>query len=68
MCFSAPKPPPIPATPKRDDNATLAQQARMTTLASRNVSGTMTTSPLGDSSFGKNVRRTTLLGTTAGAI
>jgi hypothetical protein len=68
MCFSAPPMPKTPPVPKRDDNASLAQQARMTTLASRNVSGTLTTSPLGDGGFGTNVRKTTLLGTTAGMI
>jgi hypothetical protein len=68
MCFSAPPMPKTPSPPKRDDNATLAQQARMTTLRSRDVSGTLATSPLGDTGFGQNSRKATLLGTTAGMI
>lgn len=61
MCMpTAPKSQAMPATPQRDDSASLAQNARATVLRARGVQDTIATSALGDPGFGRNVRATKL--------
>jgi len=66
MCFSMPKTPPIPPTPKRDEGAALAQEARARAASAQGVKANIFTSPLGDSGFGGNVKGATLLGQSNG--
>jgi len=66
MCFSMPKAPEIPPTPKRDENATLAQETRARALSAQGVKANIFTSALGDSGFGSNVKGATLLGQSTG--
>ncbi len=64
MCF-APKIPaaqPIPKAVERDANAGLSQLARLEASKRRGVFANIFTSALGDSSFGQNIRRATVLG------
>lgn len=66
MCFSVPKTPPIPPTPRRDENSSLAMEARMRAASAQGVKANIFTSPLGDSGFGSNVKGATLLGQSTG--
>lgn len=66
MCFSMPKPQPLPQTPKRDEGAALAQEARRKALDAQGVKANIFTTPLGDSGFGQNVKGATLLGQSNG--
>jgi len=68
MCFAA-KPPPIPKPPPVPNRADDANQAAVQSSLkrARNQNGadqTQLTGGLGDSSFGQNVNRATLLGQT----
>lgn len=66
MCFM-PKidMPKVTAGPTRDPLSSIAQNARATALRAKGESAAIATTPLGDSGFGRNLRRATLLGTTA---
>lgn len=69
MCFSAPKPPPPPPIPTPPNPADDANQAAVQSALKRvrNQNGnqaTQLTGGLGDSSFGQNVTKATLLGKT----
>lgn len=66
MCFSAPKTPPIPPTPKRDETASLSMEARMRAMNAKGAQANVFTTPLGDANFGKNVTGATLLGQSTG--
>jgi len=69
MCF-APKvaaQQPIPKTPEKDPSSGLSQMARLEARKRRGVFANIFTSALGDSSFGQNIRRATVLGGTATA-
>lgn len=67
MCFSMKMPdmPGIPATPKRDENATLVQQARQRAAYAKGVQSNIFTSAFGDANFGKSVQTATVLGAAA---
>ncbi|MDQ0392190.1 hypothetical protein [Labrys monachus] len=67
MCFSTPKPPPLPPLPLPANRADDANQAAVnnTLRRVRSQNGNMQTQltgGLGDSGFGQNVNRVTLLG------
>lgn len=65
MCLSRPKiakPDPLPTPPKRDEEATLVQSARRRASKAKGAAGSIFTTALGDSQFGKNITRATLLG------
>lgn len=70
MCFSAPKPPPLPPLPvapnKADENNQAAVQGALNRVRGQNAGNqTQLTGGLGDPGFGQNVTRATLLGRTA---
>ncbi len=68
MCMSKPKiakPKPLPTAPKRDEDATLLQDARRRARNARGAAGSVFTSALGDAGYGQSVSRATLLGQSA---
>lgn len=67
MCLSAPSLPPTPATPARDETASLAQETRKKALSAQGVRSNIFTTALGDSGFSTNVKGATLLGQSTGA-
>nr|WP_306267643.1 hypothetical protein [Pararhizobium sp. IMCC3301] len=58
-------PKPLPTPPKRDEDATLLQDARRRARNARGAAGSVFTSALGDAGFGRSVSRATLLGQSA---
>lgn len=65
MCMPKPqiaKPAPIPTAPRRDQEASLTQEARKRARNAKGAAGSVFTTALGDSSFGQNVGKATLLG------
>lgn len=68
MCMSKPKiatPKPLPTAPQRDEEASLTQDARKRARNAKGAAGSVFTSALGDSNFGENVNKATLLGQSA---
>ncbi|MEH6727435.1 MAG: hypothetical protein V7703_14830 [Hyphomicrobiales bacterium] len=55
----------MPTAPRRDEEASLVQDARRRARNARGVAGSVFTSALGDVGFGQNVSRATLLGQSA---
>lgn len=62
MCFSVPKPPEVQPTPRRDESASLATEARMRALSAQGARANIFTSALGDSGFGGSVNPSALKG------
>ena len=67
MCFGpfaprVPASPPLPSAPRRDANAALVQSARLRARSARGVDDNIFTTALGDTNYGKSVRRAVLLG------
>lgn len=68
MCMAKPKiatPKPLPTAPKRDEDASLTQEARKRARNAKGAAGSVFTTALGDSEFGQNVGKATLLGQTS---
>lgn len=71
MClFSAPKvpkPEPIPAAPTRDDPEAVreGERQRRKLLLRKGSGSTRLTGPLGDTAYGTNITKATVLGATA---
>lgn len=59
------KPQPMPTAPKRDEEASLVQDARKRARNAKGAAGSVFTTALGDSNYGNNISRATLLGQSA---
>jgi hypothetical protein len=59
------KPQPMPTAPKRDEEASLVQDARKRARNAKGAAGSVFTTALGDSNYGDNISRATLLGQSA---
>jgi hypothetical protein len=55
----------MPTAPKRDEEASLVQDARKRARNAKGAAGSVFTTALGDSNYGNNISRATLLGQSA---
>lgn len=54
MCFKTPKAPPVQQQPRRDEKASIVQDNRRRSADQQGVFGSIFTSALGDSEYGKS--------------
>lgn len=62
MCFKTPKPPPVKQAPQRDTNASLVQDNVRRVSEQQGIYANISTSPLGDSTYGENAQKLAKLG------
>jgi len=62
MCFKTPKPPAVRPAPQKDVNASLVQDNIKRVSEQQGIYANISTSPLGDSTYGENAQKLAKLG------